>query len=302
MLNFRRLSLLVAVARLGSISAAAIEAECTASSASEQLSKLEGELGVALLERGARSVRLTVAGMELAEHGRVLLARGEAAERAVKEIAGMAGGYVRVVAYQTGAARFVIPAIASFARQHPCIRVTFEEMEPENGLAAVADGAADIALVNRYLGLKAPDVSGLEVIELGSDPFVLVVPSRFATSEGTASLSDFAEAPWISGRPDRGFQAVTELAAARAGFTPDIIARADNYSLMLDLVSAGLGVALVPSTAVQATAAVYVYELGCSLDLARLESLVTRAADHSATTAKLCAAIIHRFNRTTTNG
>ncbi len=297
MLNLHRLSLLVGVAQLGSISAAATVAGCTASSASEQLSKLEGELGTALLERSARSVRLTVAGQELAEHGRALLAQAEAAERVVKEIAGMADGRVRIAAYQTGGARFVVPAIAAFARAHPRIRVTFDELEPEAGLAAVTDGTADIALVNSYLGLKVPDVTGLEVIELGRDPFVLVVPARLATSSATASLADFAEAPWISGRPERGFQAVTELAASRAGFSPDVIARVDNYDLMLDLVAAGLGVALIPSTAARAKAAVHTYQVEEPFGLARLESVVKRAADRSAATEELCALIIQKFNK-----
>ncbi|WP_415853324.1 LysR family transcriptional regulator [Sinomonas sp. G460-2] len=299
MLDFRRLTLLVGVARLGSISAAAVEAGCTASSASEQLSKLEAELGTALLERSARSVRLTVAGMELAEHGRSLIAQAEAAERAVKEIAGLSGGRVRVAAYQTGAARFVIPAIATFLRRRPQVRVMFDEMEPETGLMAVAEGAADIALVNSYLGLKVPEMNGLEVVELGQDPFILAVPARFSTPSGTASLSDFADAPWISGRPDKGFQAITELAASRAGFTPDIVARADNYALMLDLVAGGLGVALIPSSAVRTKASVKAYELRESFDLARLECLVKRASDRAPATLELCELIVMRFRDTT---
>lgn len=239
MLDLRRLSLLVAVERLGSISAAATEAGCTASAASEQLSKLERELGTALLERGARSVRLTTAGQELAARGRTLLAEAETAKRAVEEIARLNHGRVRVAAYQTSATRFVIPAIASFSRAHPHVRVMFDEMEPEAGLAAVADGTADIGLVNSYLGLKVPDLAGIEVLELGRDPFVLVVPARLTKPVAAASLTDYADAPWISGRPDRGFQAITELEAARAGFTPDIIASVDNYDLILDLVASG---------------------------------------------------------------
>lgn len=299
MLNFRRLALLVAVARLGSIAAAASEAGCTASSASEQLSKLESEMGTALLERSPRSVRLTHAGAELAEHGRSLLARAESAERAVREIAGVASGRVRVAAYQTGAERFVIPAIASFLREHPRVRVTFEELEPEDGLAAVADGSANIALVNSYLGVKVPSVSGIEVIELGRDPFVLAVPARLAKTSGTASLTDYARVQWIGGRPDQGYQAITELAATRAGFVPEIAARTDNYDLMLELVAAGLGVALVPSGAVQAMSGVRTYEIIEPFGLSRLESLVRRAADRSPATIELCALITKRYGDAT---
>lgn len=299
MLDLHRLSLLVGVARLGSISAAAADAGCTASSASEQLSKLEAELGTALLERSPRSVRLTAAGAELVEHGRAILAQADAAERTVKEAAGLSGGRVRVTAYQTGAVRFVIAAIASFLRRHPRVRVMFDEMEPESGLAAVADGTADLALVNSYLGQKVPETTGLEVVELGRDPFVLAIPARLTTSSQTASLSDFANAPWVSARPDAGFQAVTELAALRASFKPDIIARADNYDLVLDLVAAGLGVALIPSSAVHSRPGVHVCEIRESFDLARLESLVKRTSDRSPATMEMCELIVRRFQETT---
>ncbi|GAA1057257.1 LysR family transcriptional regulator [Agromyces luteolus] len=296
MLDLRRISLLVAVQRFGSIAAAAADAGCTPSSASEQLSKLESELGLALLERSPRSVRLTHAGSELAEHGRALLAQAELAERAAKDVAGVTAGRVRVAAYQTAAARFVIPAIASFAREHPRVRVSFEELEPEDGMTAVAEGTADVALVSSYLGMKVPRVNGIEVVDLGEDPFVLVAPTRLATRSQTASLREFAKAQWISGRPEQGFQAITELAAARSGFTPEIVARVDNYDLILDLVAAGLGVALVPSSAVSSRAGVHAHRITEPFGLVRLESLASRAADHSLATGKLCALIRRRFN------
>lgn len=297
MLDLRRLSLLVGVARLGSISAAAGEAGCTASSASEQLAKLENEVGTALLERSARSVRLTVAGAELAEHGRDLLAQAEAAEQVVKEMAGLSRGRVRVAAYQTAAVRFVIPAIAAFLSRRPGIRVTFNELEPEGGLTAVAADTADVAVVNSYLGLRIPETNGIEVLDLGRDPFVLAVPARFAAGSDIAPLADFARTPWVSGRADAGFQAITELAAARAGFAPDIVARVDNYDLVLELVSAGIGVALVPRSAARTRPGARIHELREPFDLARRESLIKRASDHSPATAELCDLIRRRYAR-----
>lgn len=297
MLDFRRVSLLVGVARHGSISAAAAEAGCTASSASEQLAKLEAELGVALLERSPRRVRLTAAGRELAGRGRALLADADAAERAVRDVAGSSGGRLRVAAYRTGATRFVLPAIAAFGRKRPDARVTFEEMEPEFGLSAVANGAADIALIATYLGVLPSDIAGLNVLELGRDPFVLATPSTFSPVTEPVSLVDFSATPWIGAKPDSGFQAIVELAAARAGFLPNIIARADNYDLMLDLVANGLGVALVPSRAVREYSTIRTFALNESFDLCRLESLVTRTSDRSAATAELCRLIVRYFGK-----
>ncbi|MFF2243776.1 LysR substrate-binding domain-containing protein [Arthrobacter sp. NPDC058130] len=302
MLDIRRLSLLVSVAKLGSISAAAAAAGCTASSASEQLSKLERELGATLLERSARSVRLTAAGAELADHGRRILTQMDTAQQAVQEVAGLSGGRLRVAAYHTGASRFVIPGIAAFTRRHPGVRVTFDEMEPETALPAVSNGDVDLALVNRYLGLQAPDMSGLDVLELGKEPFVLAAPASLAAGPGPASMRDLATAAWVSSRPAIGFQAITELAAARAGFTPNIVARADNYELILDLVAGGLGVALVPSRAAKTRPSVQYYQLAESFDLARLESLIVRASDHSQATSELRQLIVQQFRSATERG
>lgn len=287
MLETRRLALLVGVAKHGSIAAAAAAAGCTPSSASEQLTKLERELGIVLLERGARSVRLTAAGSELVEHGRRILAQINSAERAVEEVAGLSAGRLRIAGYHTGASRFLIPSINAFLRRHPRVRITFDEMEPENALPAVRDGDIDLALIHRYMGLQVPDASGLEVVELQKDPLILAVPDRLATHDSPTSMQAFSDAPWISLRPNEGFQAITELAAARAGFTPTIVARADNYGLILDLVAAGLGVALIPGQAMQPRMGVQTYTVEDPAGLAREESIVMRRADRSRGTLEM---------------
>lgn len=295
MLESRRLALLVGVADHGSIAAAAAVAECTPSSASEQLSKLEKELGVELLERSPRSVRLTSAGAELVEHGRRILAQIDAAEQAVDEVAGLSAGRLRVVSYHTGATRFVVPSIAAFLRRHPHVHVSFDEMEPERAVPAVQSGEVDVALVHRYIGLQVPDTVGLDVIDVRQDPLVLAVPDRLAATHSSVSLVEYADAPWISTRPGEGFQAITELAAARLGFAPSVVARADSYGLVLDLVAAGLGVALVPASAMVPRLALQTYAIHEPFNLARQESIVTRTADRASGSAEMKNLIAERF-------
>lgn len=281
MLESRRLALLVGVADHGSIAAAAAAAECTPSAASEQLAKLERELGVDLLERSPRKVRLTRAGDALVKHARQILGEIDAAQRAVKEVAGLSAGRIRVASYQTGASGYVVPTIAKFLRQHPNVNVTFDELEPEIALPAVQSGEVDIALVHRYIGLQSPDTTGLEVLDLRSDPLILAVPDRFAIAGKSISLAQFTDAPWISVRPQEGFQAITELATGRLGFAPTVVARADSYGLVLDLVAAGVGIALVPKTAMLQRPAIRTYEVAEPGNLVRRESVVTREADLS---------------------
>ncbi|MEV1128632.1 LysR family transcriptional regulator [Agromyces sp. NPDC049794] len=291
------MSLLVGVADHGSIAAAAAAAECTPSSASEQLSKLERELGVDLLERSPRSVRLTSAGAELVEHARRILAQIDAAEQAVEEVAGLSTGRLRVASYHTGATRYVVPSIAAFLRLHPHVRVNFDEMEPEVAVPAVQSGAIDIALVHRYIGLQAPDTVGLDVVDVRTDALILAVPDRLAVTAGSVSLLEFVDAPWISTRLGEGFQAITELAAARLGFAPTIVARADSYGLVLDLVAAGLGVALVPTSAMVPRLALEAYAVHEPANLGRQESIITRSADRAPGTREMRNLITERFRR-----
>lgn len=295
MVDLKKLSLLIGVAKLGSISAAASEAGCTASSASEQLAKLERELGIPLLERGARSVMLTAAGKTLAQSASKIIAEVETAQRNAREVAGLAAGTVRVASYQTAASRFVIPGITRFRKIYPNVLVTFDELEPEDAVKSVLEGSVDLAITNRYLGLQEPDLRDLEVQVLGTDRFLLVAPEGFLTQQTPARLIDFAGERWIASRPSRGFQAITELAAARSGFTPNIVARADNYDLIIDLVAANLGLALVPERVLSVKRKVSCLELDETFNLARQEAVVYRNSDYSQATRMLRKCIIECF-------
>src|SRR4051812_10019306 len=131
MLATRRLRLLVAVADSGSIAGAAAATGCSAAAASQQLGLLESDLGVSLLERAARSVRLTHAGEVLVERARVILADLAAAEQAVLASGTVGHGRLRLSAFATATARFVAPALGAMRRRHPELQLTFTELEPE---------------------------------------------------------------------------------------------------------------------------------------------------------------------------
>lgn len=294
MLEPRRLALLVGVADLGSISAAAAAAGCTPSAASEQLAKLERELGVALLERSPRSVRLTAAGVELAVHGRRILEAHDTARQAVSRVAGLSAGRLRLAAHQTSAEAYVVPSIAAFRRRHPGVELSFVELESEEAIPAVQQGNIDIAIVFRYLTLQAPDTANLTVTALDRHELALAVPDRLASAGGTVSLAEFADEPWISARPAEGFQAITELAAARAGFSPQVVARVESYDLLLDFVATGLGVALVPRELADHKPGVRLLNIADPQGLAREALLIRRVADHSPSTAEMSRLILDR--------
>ncbi|MFI1993474.1 LysR substrate-binding domain-containing protein [Actinoplanes sp. NPDC020271] len=279
MLGTHRLRLLVALADTGSIAGAAQATGGSAAAASQQLARLERESRAQLLERSARSVRLTAAGELLVGRARRILADLEAAEQDVAAAGSAGGGRLRVGSFATAAHRFVVPVLGTLRRRHPALRLSFAELEPEDALPAVRAGELDVAVTHRYHPLAAPETGGLRRVSLYTDPMLLAVPA--GTADGPADLGGFRGVDWVATYPDRGFQAVTEMTARLAGFEPRIVGRAAGYPVLLDLVAAGLGVGLVPRSAATPRAGITLLEITAPAGLHRVVELATRAADGS---------------------
>ncbi|GLY06564.1 LysR family transcriptional regulator [Actinoplanes sp. NBRC 101535] len=278
MLNTRRLHLLVAVADTGSIAGAAAAAGCSAAAASQQLGILESDLGVPLLERTARSVRLTHAGEVLVERGRGILADLASAEQEVHS----SGGRLRVAAFATATTRFVAPALGAMRRRHPALRLTFTELEPEAALPTLRAGEIDVAVTHRYAPSPEPDLRGLVQSPLVADPMVLAVPPRLRPAgDAPVRPADFADAEWIAARAESGFQAVTESVARAAGFTARISHRADSYQAVLALVAADLGVALILRSAVTSLAGIALLEIAGPPNIVRQVQVTSRRGDRN---------------------
>src|SRR5262245_2827462 len=130
MLDVDRLRVFREVASRGSFTAAAKALSFTQPGVSHHVKQLEREVGVTLLERSPRGIRLTPAGRALAEHADALLTRLDDAERDIIEIANQGGGTLRVVAFPTGAATLVPPAVAEFRHQMPHVRLELAEADP----------------------------------------------------------------------------------------------------------------------------------------------------------------------------
>ena len=282
MLDPRKLALLRDVAETGTIAAAAERAGCTAAAASQQLTALERDVGAALLERSARSVRLTEAGRVLADHaGRLLASLGEA-ERAVRDVAGLRGGTIRVAAFATAGTSFVIPALTVFRRRHPEIELRFSELESDQALPGVRAGTIDLAVTHEYAPLSRPDRRGLGQRPLFREPMLLAVPQKGNPAvSGPVCLADFADSPWVAALTSTGFQAATEMACRAAGFVPRVDIRVHSYPMVLAMVAAGFGVSLVPQLAAVTQRGVGYLPIARPAGLARQIYATTRATDRS---------------------
>ncbi|HKJ12560.1 MAG TPA: LysR family transcriptional regulator [Ornithinimicrobium sp.] len=239
-----------AIADHGSYTAAAASLGYTQPAVSQMVRRLEQRAGTVLVERLGRSVRLTEAGRVLARHAGLVLTALDNAEAEVTAIAGMQAGRVRLMAFPSSSAVLVPRALAKVRAEHPGVTIQFSEGEPEESLAAVREGACDLAVAFTYdgtdVGRGVDDLQGLDVIEMLTDPVLVALPAqhRLAAQEVVA-LTDLAPEPWIAGCPRcRGHLLAL---AGRAGFAPDVAFETEDYVAVLGLVAAGLGVALVPA-------------------------------------------------------
>ncbi|RKT77102.1 DNA-binding transcriptional LysR family regulator [Terracoccus luteus] len=249
MIDAAGLRVMKAIADEGSFTSAANALGFTQPAISQMVRRLEQRTGTVLVERYGRQVRLTEAGRVLARHAVGVLAALDAAEEEITAIAGLRAGRVRLQAFPSSSATLVPRSLAIVKARHPDISVTFTEAEPPESLAALRAGDCDIAVVFAYegqdLGELEEDLSLLVTRHLLDDEVRLVVPRAHPLADaGTASMADFADEEWIAGCPRcRGY--LLSLATG-VGFTPNVAFETEDYVAQIGLVSAGLGVALVP--------------------------------------------------------
>ncbi len=242
MLDVRKLRLLRELARRGTIAAVAEALAYTPSAVSQQLTALERETGVPLLERTGRRVVLTPAAHGLVEHTEAILALLATAETALENAARALSGVLRIGAFPTAIPAVVTPAIVALSTEHPSLGLTVVELDPASVPDALRTEAVDIALVQEYDHVPVAAHPGLH-----TEP--LLEETVYLAARRTRSLSSLRDTPWIAGTPGTLCHTLTIRACEAAGFTPQIRHHADDFGTVLALVAANQGAAFVPELA-----------------------------------------------------
>jgi len=252
-----RLAALVAVAEAGSITRAAERLGYTVPALSQQLAKLEREAGVGLLVRHHRGARLTGAGELLVARARRVLDELDRARHELAQLSGLSGGTLRLGTFPTAGIHLLPPVLSAFRRAHPEVELAVDQYEPPDGVTAVAEGRVDLALTHAYEPSDPPVLPSSVAVEpvLVEELVLITAPGHVLT--GTAarlSPAELAGQPLISMAPHHPPRQGVEAALARAGATPSVLVRTPGYALVCALVSAGLGVAVVPEMVARTTA------------------------------------------------
>jgi DNA-binding transcriptional LysR family regulator len=243
-MDTRRLQLLLALSRLGSMRAVADAHHLTTSTVSQQIAALARETGEQLIEPDGRRVRLTPAGRRLADHAVTILAAVDAARLDLDPEAEPVGT-VRVGGFATGIRVSLLPIVREMAATHPHVAVAINEYEPIEAFELLVDDDLDLAITYDYnLAPASPDPV-LETLPLWSTPWGLGVRSAIATTD-IADLTEFADSTWIVNSRNTADEDAVRTLGALAGFTPQIAHEIDSLDLVEDLILDGHGVGLLP--------------------------------------------------------
>ncbi|MEY2247212.1 LysR family transcriptional regulator [Streptomyces sp. SAS_267] len=247
MLNLERLRTLDALARHGSVSGAAEGLHVTTSAVSQQMSKLEREVGQQLLAKNGRGVRLTDAGRLLAEHAARILSQVELAQSDLEAQRGQVAGELRLSAFPTAARGLFPAALAELRAEHPTLRVRSSELEPEAGVAGVVRGDLDLAVVLDWYNKPMPLPDGLVKASILDDPADVAMPAGHRLAgRGEVDLGDFADDEWITWGEGEFCHEWLMFTLRSQGVEPRIGHRAGETHTQLGLVAAGLGVCVAP--------------------------------------------------------
>jgi len=242
-LDLVRLRVLAAVARHGSITAAAKELHYSQPSLSHHLAKLEAETGAQLLQRVGRGVRLTPAGRLLAERANEILGRVDAASAELSAHVGLDAGRVRLAGFSSALSTLAPAAAATLAERHPGLELSLVDCHPEEALAMLRAGQVDVAVIFRY-DEGDDEERDFRLLHLLDDPTYVVGPDAVNTVAG------HRDAQWIGGC-ERCRSHLLAVCAAE-GFTPTIGYTTDDIVAMQALVAAGMGVTILPGMALRA--------------------------------------------------
>ncbi|MFF7798812.1 LysR family transcriptional regulator [Streptomyces olivaceus] len=256
MLNSQRLQLISLLDTLGTVRAVADTLHLSASTVSQQLAVLETETRCRLIERTGRRVRLTPAGLLLARRGREILDRMAGTEAELRALNDEPIGTVRLGVFQSAIFSLAVPAAARLATTHPHLHVELAEMEPHESGPALRSGEADVIVTTTdYAGLSWG--TDLEIVSLGSDRVVLVLPPGHPLASRTAvNLAACKDESWACDRPQSYMADLTVRLCRESGFEPRVACRFGNYLMLLRHVETAGSVALLPALAVTAEHAV----------------------------------------------
>jgi len=245
-MEFHQLRYVCAIAETGSFSRAAERCQIAQPSLSQQVLKLEEDLGVRLFDRLGRSIRITEAGRAFLPHARSILEQMETARSSVADKNRGVHGSVAVGAIPTIAPYLMPRYAAGFTKKYPEAKLRIVEETTPILVEGLRDLSIDLAIL--ALPLRHKD---LEFLPIRVEPLFVALPKdhpRAATE--SIPLKSLRGEPFVMLRDGHCFRDLSITTCNHARITPNIAFETDQFSSVLGMVAAGVGISLVPEMAI----------------------------------------------------
>lgn len=273
MLDIRRLTLLREVALRGGVTAAARSLDLSPSAVSQQLSRLESEVGVALTVAFGRGIQLTQAARDLVAHTEEVLATLEIAEAELTAARSGLSGRVRVAAFHTFALTSLGATVVELARTAPDVEIEFVQLDPEEAITELSARRADVVLVDEYPGFPLRPAPGLNRTEIARESVRAYLPRHD---------SDPATVPWVTEPRQSDAHLWARSICRTAGFEPRVRFESPDLHAHRQLVEHGHAAAFLPHSVAAGLDPRLARSLPSSPQLYRsLYTLVRRGSEHS---------------------
>jgi LysR family transcriptional regulator, hydrogen peroxide-inducible genes activator len=248
-MELQQLRYFCAIADTGSFSRAAQQTHVSQPSLSQQIRKLEDELGVRLFDRLGRTVQLTALGRAFLPRARAVLSELEAARSDVVERKTSVSGPISIGVIPTIAPYFLPPILSTFAQKYPEARVTVAEEITPLLLERLRVGTMDVAIVALPLPARGHEFQSLPLM---IERLYAVLPKQHSLAKRRALLlKELQDDAFLLLRDGHCFRETAIAACKRARLNPKIVFESGQFSSILSMVSAGLGISIVPAMAIE---------------------------------------------------
>ena len=244
MLTPIQLQALAEVVRTGSFTEAGKKLGYTSSAVSQQVASLERSLGIRLVVREPQRIRCTPAAFRLADRGSHALDVLTSLVDDVRALARGQSGQLRIGTSLDPAAGIIAPTLRRLKAAHPELDLVIEDRAPDELAERVRLGLVDVALLYDYPAAPRVLPGELASVVIEQEPWDLVTPVGWANGH---ELRDLAAHDWVVGLDAGLGQRALSVVCAAAGFSPRVSATSRNRDVVLGLVSAEVGIGVVPA-------------------------------------------------------
>lgn len=242
-----RLRTLRTFAECGTVAATAELTGYSPSAISAQLRELQRALGMTLLTKDGRGLRLTATGRHIVQQSNSLVAEWERIKADALTEGNQTQGTFGLGGFSTAASNLLVPLAAKLRRTHPNVQVHLSEANPARCFELLVAERLDLAVVISMQSDTHEDDTRFEQITLLDDPLDVMMPAthRFAGRE-SISLAELAGEEWFTDAPGSPYHALFTAAFTAAGYTPRLAHEAVEWETGMAMVGAGIGIGLIP--------------------------------------------------------